>query len=147
MPRSCGSLINELYQETIPVPMNDELVHAIDSEDTALFIWRERWFDREKNEPQLDRRHVNIVRADFNKDKQPRLLCISVGAIDNPVWVTAITNMTGFKVDDAQFDVTQANQVPTDQWQFLTDAAAKRMSALKQGDAVEDPQAPKQSSN
>lgn len=147
MDGACGSLINETNFTPIPIPSGDELIHATDSDRTALFIWRARWFNEDKNEPQLDQRHVNIARTDLDQDSNARVLCISVGAIDNPIWVTSIVNTMGFKLSNANFGMTRANQVPVDHWQFLTDAAAKRMAAIKQGEDAQDPQAPKQSSN
>lgn len=127
----CGSLINETYCDTVPIPAADELVHAIDNADTALFIWRDRPTDNGTDKPALDWRHVNIARMDYDADKKARLLCISVGAVAHPAWVTSIVTMTGFNSAKARFGVTPADKVPVDHWQTLNDAVTKRMEALR----------------
>jgi hypothetical protein len=122
----CGSLTDTVRYPPVPLPVMDELVHAIDGERTVLFIWRERWLDQQTGHQHIDQRHVNLVRSDIGPDDEARALDVSCHAIDEPAWIASIILAMGFDLFSSRFAATPVEKVPADQWRFLRDAVNRR---------------------
>ena len=126
----CGSLADEFFYAPIPLPIYDELIHAIDDEQTVLFIWRPRKINPQTNQPEIDRKHVHIVRSDCDLDDSARALGVSDNAIDDPAWVASIIDAMGFALLGCRFGATLADKVPDEQWEFLSNAVSKHRQDL-----------------
>lgn len=128
----CGSLADEFFYAPIPLPVYDELIHAIDEERTVLFIWRPRKINPQNNLPEIDRKHVNIVRSDISPDpdEADRALSVSNNAIDDPAWVASIIDAMGFILFGCRFGTTLADKVPDEHWEFLSNAVSNQRDAL-----------------
>ena len=126
----CGSLADEFFYAPIPLPVYDELIHAIDEERTVLFIWRPRKINPQTNQPEIDRKHVNIVRSDVDADDTARALGVSDNAIDDPAWVASIIDAMGFTLLGCRFGTTLADKVPDEHWEFLSNAVSSQREAL-----------------
>jgi len=126
----CGSLADEFFYAPIPLPVYDELIHAIDDEQTVLFIWRPRKINPQTNQPEIDRNHVNIVRSDCDLDDSSRALGVSDNAIDDPAWVASIIDAMGFALLGCRFGATLADKVPDEHWEFLSNAVSKHRQDL-----------------
>ncbi len=122
----CGSLAQEYFYAPIPLPIYDELIHAIDDEQTVLFIWRPRKINPQTNQSEIDRTRVNVVRSDVDEEEEARALGVSVNAIDHPAWVASIIDAMGFALIGCRFGTTLADKVPDEHWDFLSDAVARR---------------------
>ncbi len=129
-PRVCGHIAEEAYRLPVPIPKADEMIHASEGK-SVLFIWRDRWFDQEKNEAQLDQRHVCLARMDLSgPGNTARILVISTYAIAHPTWVTSIVRSMGFDYEIARFGSMRPEQVPVDLWQTLREAVLNRAKNL-----------------
>lgn len=126
----CGSLADEFFYAPIPLPVYDELIHAIDEERTVLFIWRPRKINPQTNQPEIDRKHVNIVRSDVDADDTARTLGVSDNAIGDPAWVASIIDAMGFTLLGCRFGTTLADKVPDEHWEFLSNAVSNQREAL-----------------
>lgn len=126
----CGSLANEFFYAPIPLPVYDELIHAIDEERTVLFIWRPRKINPQTNQPEIDRKHVNIVRSGIGDDDVVRALGVNDNAIDDPAWVASIIDAMGFTLLGCRFGTTLADKVPDEHWEFLSNAVSNQREAL-----------------
>ncbi len=126
----CGSLAQEYFYAPIPLPIYDELIHAIDEERTVLFIWRPRKINPQTNQPEIDRKHVNIVRSDVDADDTARALGVSDNAIGDPAWVASIIDAMGFTLLGCRFGTTLADKVPDEHWEFLSNAVSSQREAL-----------------
>lgn len=126
----CGSLADEFFYVPIPLPVYDELIHAIDEEQTVLFIWRPRKINPQSNQPEIDRNRVNIVHSDVDVDDSARALAVNDNAIDDPAWVSSIINAMGFTLLGCRFSATLADKVPEEHWTFLSNAVSNHRDAL-----------------
>lgn len=126
MREVCGAATRTAHYPPLPLPEGGELVHATDQERTVLFLWRPRWIDPNTNEPRLDMQRVHVARVDLDDGEEPRVLNISVNAIDNSSWVSAIIEATGFDLHYCTFKSTSEDKVPPSHWRLLQDAVRRR---------------------
>lgn len=135
-PERCGHYPSEAYALPVPLPKADEMVHATEGK-SVLFIWRDRWYDHEKDEPALDKRRVCLARMDLGgPGNNARILDLSTFAIDNPTWVSSIVKAMGFDYETARFGSMLPHQVPVDLWETLRQAVFNRVNNTS-GDKTE----------
>jgi hypothetical protein len=106
----------------IPLPVAGELVHVRDANCTVMFIWHPRRMEQGGCVPVADPRLISLVHAMIMDDDEVRVLNVRANAVKEPAWIATIIASMGFELMGSRFGVTDENDVPADQWEFLDEA-------------------------
>ncbi len=115
----CGSVAEAVCYPPIPLPVAGELVHARDANSTVMFIWHPRRMEQGGRTAAADPRLLSLVHATIMEDEEVQVLNVRANAVKEPAWIAAIIESMGFELKGSRFGVTDEDDVPADQWEFL----------------------------